>query len=120
MNNEEQERIIIPDEHGEEHLFNVVYKFDIDETGYSYVALTPAEQWDQKQADQGRLEKESSLIGDTATSDDREEENFELYVFRIEENDSDEEDLQLFQIESDEEWDIIEETLATLEDYDII
>lgn len=116
MDHEEQERIIIPDENGEEHLFHVVYKFDIDETGNSYVALTPAEQWEKIQVSQER----SEVSSDKVIPDEREEDSFELYVFRIEENDADEEDLQLFQIETDEEWDMIEETLATLEDYDII
>lgn len=90
MGIEEQERIIIPDEDGEEHLFEVLFKFDVDETGYSYITLTPVEQ-----------------------SDDAE---VEVYAFRYEdegENDQ-ENDLKLFPIESDDEWDIVEEMLHTL------
>ena len=94
MNREEQERIIIPDENGEEHLFEVLCKFDVDETGYSYITLTPVEQ--------------------------SEEEEVEVYAFRYEEEgeDGEESDLKLFPIESDEEWDIVEEMLYTLTEED--
>lgn len=91
MNMSDQERIIIPDENDEEHLFTVIYKFDVESTGQHYVALIPSEQEDSEEQD--------------------------LYVFRIEE---DEEDLRLFQIEDDDEWEIIEETIATLEENDLI
>jgi len=90
MSLEEQERIIIPDENGEEHLFEVLFKFDVDETGQSYIALTPVEQ--------------------------SEEEEVEVYAFRYEDEGDDENDLKLFPIESDEEWDIVEEMLYTLTD----
>lgn len=83
---EEKERIIIPDENGEEHLFEVLFTFDVDETGNSYIAVVPAEQ-----------------------SDDEE---VEVYAFRYEEKED--EDLSLFAIESDEEWEIVEEMLNTL------
>ncbi|MEI3613302.1 DUF1292 domain-containing protein [Pseudogracilibacillus sp. SO30301A] len=90
MSKEEQERIIIPDENGEEHLFEVLFKFDVDETGYSYITLTPVEQAD--------------------------EEEVEVYAFRYEEDEeeTEESDFKLFPIESDEEWDIVEEMLYTL------
>ncbi|MEI3605790.1 DUF1292 domain-containing protein [Pseudogracilibacillus sp. SE30717A] len=89
MSIEEQERIIIPDENGEEHLFEVLFTFDVDETGHSYIALTPVEQ--------------------------SEEEEVDVYAFRFEDDgDENESDLKLFSIESDEEWDIIEEMLYTL------
>lgn len=91
MGQEEQERIIIPDDLGNEHSFNVIYRFEIEELNSSYVALVPVEQ--------------------------EEEEVQDLYVFRIEEND---EDIKLFQIEEDTEWEIIEETIATLEEDGII
>lgn len=93
MGHEEQERIIIPDELGNEHVFNVIYKFDVAETDSSYVALIPVEQEEAEEQD--------------------------LYVFRIE-DDEDNEDIKLFQIEEDEEWEIIEETIATLEENGII
>lgn len=86
MAEEEQERIIIPDETGAEHVFNVIYKFTVDETNSSYVALIPEEQ--------------------------EEDEEQDLYVFRIDEKD---EEINLFQIEDDAEWEMIEETIVTLE-----
>ncbi|WP_339228231.1 DUF1292 domain-containing protein [Oceanobacillus sp. FSL K6-2867] len=85
---EEKERIIIPDENGEEHLFEVLFTFDVDETGQTYIAVVPAEQ----------------------ANDDE----VEVYAFRYEE--TDDTDLSLFPIESDEEWDIVEEMLNTLAD----
>ncbi|MBR3118362.1 DUF1292 domain-containing protein [Oceanobacillus profundus] len=86
MGLEEKERIIIPDENGEEHLFEVLFTFDVDETGQTYIAVVPAEQAD--------------------------DEEVEVYAFRYEE--TDDSDLSLFPIESDEEWDIVEEMLNTL------
>ncbi|MBO1003436.1 DUF1292 domain-containing protein [Pseudogracilibacillus auburnensis] len=88
MGVEEQERIIIPDENGEEHLFEVLFKFDVDETGFSYIALIPVEQ--------------------------NVEDEVEVYAFRFEDDGEDENDLKLYPIESDEEWDIVEEMLHTL------
>ncbi|AUJ26178.1 hypothetical protein CAI16_04670 [Virgibacillus dokdonensis] len=83
---EEKERIIIPDENGEEHLFEVLFTFDLDDTNQSYIAVTPVEQ--------------------------SEEEEVEVYAFRYEEKDED--DLSLFPIESDDEWEMVEEMLNTL------
>ena len=83
---EDKERIIIPDENGEEHLFEVLFTFDVDDTGKSYVAVVPAEQKDAEEV--------------------------EFYAFRYEEKDD--EDISLFAIESDEEWEIVEEMLNTL------
>lgn len=88
MGLEEQERIIIPDENGEEHLFEVLFKFDVDETALSYIALVPVEQ--------------------------SEDEEVEVYAFRYEDDGEEESDMKLFPIESDEEWDIVEEMLHTL------
>jgi len=90
---EEQERIIIPDESGNDHEFIVIYRFEVDETNASYVALVPSEQ--------------------------EEDEEQDLYVFRIEE-DEDDDDIRLFQIEDEAEWEIIEETIATLEENGMI
>lgn len=87
---EEKERIIIPDENGEEHLFEVLFTFDVDETNHSYITLTPAEQ--------------------------KVDEEVEVYAFRYEEKEGDDDDLSLFPIESDEEWEIVEEMLHTLAD----
>jgi uncharacterized protein YrzB (UPF0473 family) len=87
MSLEEKERIIIPDDNGEEHLFEVLFTFDVDETEASYIAVVPVEQ--------------------------AEEEEVEVYAFRYEEKENDE-DLSLYPIESDEEWEMVEEMLQTL------
>ncbi|WP_407269532.1 DUF1292 domain-containing protein [Radiobacillus sp. PE A8.2] len=88
MGLEEKERIIIPDEKGEEHLFEVLFTFDVDQTEHSYIAVVPAEQ--------------------------SEEEEVEVFAFRYEENANDEDDFSLFQIETDDEWEMVEEMLNTL------
>lgn len=85
----EEERIIIPGENGEENLYEVIFTFDIEDNNQSYVAVVPVEQ-----------------------ADDEEQ---EVFVFRYEEKDN-QDDLMLFSIESDEEWDIVEETFNTLVD----
>lgn len=85
---EERERIIIPDEHGDEHLFEVLFTFDVDETEESYVAVVPAEQADG--------------------------EEIEVYAFKYEENEND--DFTLYPIENDDEWAMVEEMLHTLAD----
>ncbi|PAV28958.1 hypothetical protein CIL05_13330 [Virgibacillus profundi] len=87
---EEKERIIIPDENGEEHLFEVLFTFDVDETSQSYIAVVPVEQ--------------------------AEDEEVEVYAFRYEVKDDDDNDLSLFPIDSDEEWELVEEMLHTLAD----
>lgn len=87
---EENERIIIPDDNGEEHLFEVLFTFDVDDTNQSYLAVVPVEQKDNEEV--------------------------EVYAFRYEEKENDDDDLALFPIETDEEWDIVEETLNTLAD----
>ncbi|WP_405100974.1 DUF1292 domain-containing protein [Oceanobacillus sp. FSL H7-0719] len=89
---EEKERIIIPDDNGDEHLFEVLFTFDVDDTNQSYIAVVPVEQ--------------------------AEDDEVEVYAFRYEEKDNDDEDLSLFPIESDEEWEIVEEMLQTLADED--
>lgn len=85
---EEKERIIIPDDNGDEHLFEVLFTFDVDATEQSYIAVVPVEQ--------------------------AEDDEVEVYAFRYEEKDNDEEDLSLFPIESDDEWEMVEEMLQTL------
>lgn len=92
MNMEEKERIIIPDENGDEHLFDELFKFTVDETGKSYLLVTP--------------------VGDEKESDDEEE--VEVFAFRYEENTNENDDISLFPIETDEEWDMVEEMLDTL------
>ncbi|MBN8236723.1 DUF1292 domain-containing protein [Halobacillus kuroshimensis] len=87
---EKEERIIIPDENGEEHLFEVLFTFDVEKTGHSYIAVIPAEQKDGEEV--------------------------EVFAFRFEEKGNEEDDLALFQIESDDEWEMVEEMLNTLTD----
>lgn len=87
---EPKERIVIPDENGEEHLFETLVTFDVKELGHSYLAVVPVEQVD--------------------------DEEVEVYAFRYEVNDTDQNDLALFPIDSDDEWEIVEEMLATLAD----
>jgi len=90
----EKERIIIPDENGEEHLFEVLFKFNVDEMNASYICLLPVDQLENEEA--------------------------EVYAFRYEEDGKTEEnDLKLFPIESDEEWDIVEEMLYTLSEQEL-
>ncbi|KGX93536.1 hypothetical protein N781_10915 [Pontibacillus halophilus JSM 076056 = DSM 19796] len=88
MAEEEKERIIIPDENGEEHLFEVLFKFDVDTTGKSYMVVVPAEQQDT-------------------------DEEVEVFAFRYEDNAGEEDDLALYQIETEEEWEMVEEMLNT-------
>lgn len=85
---EPKERIIIPDEAGEEHLFETLFTFNVDETQASYVAVVPVEQVD--------------------------DEEVEVYAFRFEEKGPEDNDLALFPIETDEEWEMVEEMLNTL------
>lgn len=89
---DKHERIIVPDENGDEHLFEVFFTFHIDQTNQSYVAMVPVEQLN--------------------------DEEMELYAFRYEANDKD--DFSLFPIEFDEEWDMVEEMLNTLADEDLL
>nr|WP_244986884.1 DUF1292 domain-containing protein [Oceanobacillus caeni] len=88
---DKKERIIVPDENGEEHLFEVLFTFDVDQTGDSYIAVVPVEQAD--------------------------DEEVEVYAFKYEETEK--EDLTLFPIESDEEWEMVEEMLNTLADEEL-
>ncbi|TPE67730.1 DUF1292 domain-containing protein [Halalkalibacterium halodurans] len=89
MAQEEKERIVIPDENGDEHLFDELFKFTVDETGKSYILLTP--------------------VGE----EEGEEEEAEVFAFRFEDREGEENDIALFPIETDEEWDIVEEMLNT-------
>lgn len=82
---EANEKIIIPDDDGVEHEFEVVLPFELDETKSSYLAVVPVEQVEAEEAD--------------------------LYVFRYEEEGD---DLKVFQIDDDDEWDLVEEVLNTL------
>lgn len=86
---EEPEIIYIPDEEGNEEEFEVIMKFEVDGSDNKYMMVVP-------------LEPENS-----------DEESEEVYAFRYEE---DGDDLKLYTIDSDEEWEIVEETFNTLID----
>ncbi|AWB45667.1 DUF1292 domain-containing protein [Paenibacillus sp. CAA11] len=86
-NQEEPEIIYIPDEEGTEEEFEVIMKFEVDGSDAKYMMVVPL--------------------------DSEDEESEEVYAFRYEE---DGEDLKLYTIESDEEWEIVEETFNTLLD----
>ncbi|WP_127529657.1 DUF1292 domain-containing protein [Paenibacillus kobensis] len=82
---EEPEIIYIPDEEGNEEEFEVIMKFEVDGSEHKYMMVVP-------------LESNS-------------EEEDEVYAFRYEEEGD---DLKLYTIEDEEEWNIVEETFNTL------
>lgn len=82
--NEEIEQIIIPDEEGNEEVFDVLYKFDVEQTGKQYMMVIPVD-------------------GDPEVD--------EVYAFRYEEEGD---DISLFLIEDDNEWEVVEATFQTL------
>lgn len=86
---EEEDRIVIPDENGDESLFDVLFYFDVPETDKSYVVVTPVEEQHGESED---------------------EEDQEVFAFRYEGEDD---EFKLFPIETDEEWDIVEEMINT-------
>jgi uncharacterized protein YrzB (UPF0473 family) len=81
---EEVEQIIIPDEDGNEEVFEVLYKFDVDQTGKQYMMVIPIE-------------------GDPEVD--------EVYAFRYEEEGD---DISLYIIEDDQEWEVVEATFQTI------
>lgn len=81
---EEVERIVIPDEDGNEEVFEVLFKFEVEQTGHQYILVIPEE---------------------------ADEEADDVYPFRYEEEG---EDITLYLIEDDEEWEIVESTFQTL------
>ncbi len=86
---EEEDRIIIPDENGEEHLFDILFSFDVEETDKSYIVVQPVE----------------------SSEEEDEEEEAEVFAFRFD-GDLDGE-FNLYPIETDEEWDMVEEMINT-------
>ncbi|GFN33572.1 DUF1292 domain-containing protein [Paenibacillus xylaniclasticus] len=82
---EEPEIIYIPDEEGNEEEFEVIMKFEVDGSEHKYMMVVPLESSN--------------------------EEEDEVYAFRYEE---DGDDLKLYTIEDEEEWNIVEETFNTL------
>ncbi|BFH61260.1 MULTISPECIES: DUF1292 domain-containing protein [Paenibacillus] len=82
---EEPDIIYIPDDEGNEEEFEVIMKFEVDGSDSKYMMVVPLE----------------------ASDDDTDE----VYAFRYEE---DGDDLKLYMIEDDDEWEIVEETFNTL------
>ncbi|GGG19800.1 DUF1292 domain-containing protein [Paenibacillus abyssi] len=85
MQFEEPEIIYIPDEEGNEEEFEVIMKFEVDESDQKYMMVVPLHSED--------------------------DESEEVYAFRYEE---DGDDLKLYTIEDEEEWNMVEETFNTL------
>ncbi|HEX7056368.1 MAG TPA: DUF1292 domain-containing protein [Bacilli bacterium] len=86
---EEPELIYIPDEEGNEEEFEVIMKFEVDDTNAKYMMVVPVE--DSPDA----------------------EETDEVFAFRYEE---DGDELKLYTIEDEDEWNMVEETFHTLLD----
>lgn len=86
LHEEEPEIIYIPDDEGNEEEFEVIMKFEVDGSDKKYMMVVPV---------------------------DSDEESDEVYAFRYEE---DGDDLQLYTIDDEEEWNIVEETFNTLMD----
>ncbi|CAM3981776.1 DUF1292 domain-containing protein [Cohnella lubricantis] len=86
LNREEEAEIIyIPDDEGNDEAFEVIMRFEPDDgTGRKYIMLIPA---------------------------DDEEEEQEVFAFRYEEEND---EIKLFPIEDEAEWDMVEETFNTL------
>ncbi|CAM3329862.1 MULTISPECIES: DUF1292 domain-containing protein [Saccharibacillus] len=82
---EEPEIIYIPDEEGQEEGFEVIMKFEVDGSESKYMMVVPL--------------------------DSEDEETDEVYAFRYEEEND---DLKLYVIEDEAEWQIVEETFNTL------
>ena len=81
----EPEIIYIPDEDGNEEEFEVIMKFEVDGSDRKYMMVVPLDG------------------GDDDTD--------EVYAFRYEE---DGDELKLYTIEDEEEWNLVEETFNTL------
>lgn len=90
LNAEEPEIIYIPDEDGNEEEFEVIMKFEVESgqfQGNKYMMVVPVE------------------------VDEDDEESEEVFAFRYEE---DGDDLQLYTIDNEDEWNEVEETFNTL------
>jgi uncharacterized protein YrzB (UPF0473 family) len=86
MPEDEPEIIFIQNDDGEDEEFEVIMRFEVEESGKNYMMVVPVE-------------------GDPDID--------EVYAFRYTEEGD---DLQLFLIDDDEEWAIVEETFNTLMD----
>lgn len=84
--NDDPEIIYIPDDEGNEEEFEVIMKFEVDNSDSRYMMVVPVEFDEESEAE-------------------------EVYAFRYEE---DGDDLKLYTIDNEEEWNIVEETFNTL------
>jgi uncharacterized protein YrzB (UPF0473 family) len=85
---EEAEIIYIPDDDGNDEAFEVIMRFELDDgSDRKYLMVVPAEESPE------------------------EEEEQEVFAFRYEEEN---EEIKLFPIEEQAEWDMVEETFNTL------
>jgi uncharacterized protein YrzB (UPF0473 family) len=82
----EPEIIYIPDEEGNEEEFEVIMKFEVDGSDHKYMMVVPLEGGEEEDTD-------------------------EVYAFRYEEEGD---ELKLYTIEDEEEWNLVEETFNTL------
>jgi uncharacterized protein YrzB (UPF0473 family) len=87
QDNEEVERVFITDEDGVEHEYEVIMYLEPDNSAHKYVILLPVDSDDEEEA--------------------------EVVPFRYTEEG---EELQLFPLESEEEWQMVEETFYALYD----
>lgn len=90
--NHGENNITVVDEQGNEQLCEVLFTFDSEEFGKSYVLYYP--------------------IG----AEDDDEEDIEIHASAFIPNEEGEDDGELMPIETDEEWDMIEEMLNTFLD----
>lgn len=82
----EPEIIYIPDEEGNEEEFEVIMKFEVDGSDQKYMMVVPLDGGEDEDTD-------------------------EVYAFRYEE---DGDELKLYTIDDEEEWNMVEETFNTL------
>ncbi|MFC4076844.1 DUF1292 domain-containing protein [Salinithrix halophila] len=88
----ESEMVIISNDEGEQESFQVLYRFEQD-NGNKYILLTPVDEPEGAQENDEPIEQE-------------------VYAFRYE---GEGEQFSLMPIEDDNEWDMVEEVLRTLE-----
>lgn len=84
----EDQQITLVDENGNEELYNVLFTFDSEDYGKSYVLLYPA------------------------STQENDEVEIQAFSFKTDEN-GDASKGDLFPIEDDEEWSMVEEVLNT-------
>lgn len=86
--NEDERQITLVDEDGNEELYEILFTFDSEDYGKSYVLLYPASAAEDEEVDIQAFSYKTGDKGDPAEGD-------------------------LYPIESDKEWDMVEEVLNT-------